>query len=834
MRFQSTLFSLAILLSLCLGCSTSIAFAQEAIFPLKGNPVLESSPAVIQALEEAEGSGEKGFKRNFPKLCATPTAFAVSSMTPPTCKEADGGFSMQINGAIPPYDVYQDGDLIYSATTDETFDFDNLLAGAYFMMLIDAEGTIYETGVELDNAETEAIPRDNWFVEPVFCSENGRISKAFLGPLLRQYRVYDQAGDQQGEFEAGVVNELFLAAGTYYLRAQDAETACRAYYIFEIKEEITLNFPLIEDFSTADHYPDPLIWSDDLALINDNYAWNAPTVGVATLDGLNQYGLPYEAAESTAGTILIDGEADRLTSRPFCAGEIDIFETSFLYLKFQYQPQGYGDYPNPGDSLFVEVKGPSGQWFSIFGVDGYTSDQAETPFIDTTLTIVTDTLAFDGLQFRFRNKATISGSNDHWNIDYVILDDEVGNYPNVQDVGFSKNAPDMLKRYTQMPWSQFYNDVDTEVADAADVPIQVRNNFDVTTNRSLSHKITEVCSGDIVYSYDAGIADVLGAIDGEVSTSVVFIDNDVKTALNDFIIDNALDQKDSVIFENQWVLSVEGAGSDLNANNDTVYQYQTFFNSFAYDDGTAEKAYGLYGIGAEMAYQYIVNQDDHLNALQICFVNQNSNVSGNEFSLKVWKNISAGTNEGELIYEQSDNTPNYLGQVNGFWTYAFDTPLAVNAGDTLYIGVTQEANDWLNFGFDSNENSTEYFYINYAGNWEESIFPGSVMMRPVFGNSLPDDVNVGIEEHFTYGEDIVLYPNPATDQLYIRALDTSGNSSNLSNDTTAWFYDALGRLAYSTPLDQTVLDISDLAAGLYIVRLTQNGQNKGQAKFVKE
>lgn len=72
-----------------------------------------------------------------------------------------------------------------------------------------------------------------------------------------------------------------------------------------------------------------------------------PTIGVATFDGLNQYGLPYNKSQITNY-----GVADHLTSKPLDLSGLGAADS--VYLSFFYQPQGIGDWPNAKDSLQVE------------------------------------------------------------------------------------------------------------------------------------------------------------------------------------------------------------------------------------------------------------------------------------------------------------------------------------------------------------------------------------------------------------------------------------------------------------------------------------------------
>ncbi|MBU0763961.1 MAG: T9SS type A sorting domain-containing protein, partial [Bacteroidetes bacterium] len=72
----------------------------------------------------------------------------------------------------------------------------------------------------------------------------------------------------------------------------------------------TLTIPFFDDFADIQVYPDANLWSDCYAFINSEYPVDPPTIGVATLDALNQYGMIYSNANSTGFC------ADTLTSLP--------------------------------------------------------------------------------------------------------------------------------------------------------------------------------------------------------------------------------------------------------------------------------------------------------------------------------------------------------------------------------------------------------------------------------------------------------------------------------------------------------------------------------------
>ena len=161
------------------------------------------------------------------------------------------------------------------------------------------------------------------------------------------------------------------------------------------------------------------LWVDNFAYVNNTYPINPPTLGVATLDGLDQYGQPYNnSSNSTYGT------ADYLTSKPINLSGLS--EGDSIYLSFYYEPQGYGDYPDVIDSLIVEFRDNGGTWNQMWYDTGW-SDPNAVPdtFAQVMIEMPTLTTAasffYNTFQFRFRNKASLYGNNNHWHIDYVKL-----------------------------------------------------------------------------------------------------------------------------------------------------------------------------------------------------------------------------------------------------------------------------------------------------------------------------------------------------------------------------------------------------------------------------
>ena len=75
-------------------------------------------------------------------------------------------------------------------------------------------------------------------------------------------------------------------------------------------DTVFVKLPFFDDFSTISIWPLPERWADNYAFVNTDYAKNALTVGVATLDAIDETGALYADAGS------YPFEADKLTSQP--------------------------------------------------------------------------------------------------------------------------------------------------------------------------------------------------------------------------------------------------------------------------------------------------------------------------------------------------------------------------------------------------------------------------------------------------------------------------------------------------------------------------------------
>ena len=158
------------------------------------------------------------------------------------------------------------------------------------------------------------------------------------------------------------------------------------------------------------------------------------------------------------------------------------------------------------------------------------------------------------------------------------------------------------------------------------------------------------------------------------------------------------------------------------------------------------------------------------------------------------------------------------------WVLVTDTFRSMHGGERfITIGnfFSNEQSDTLLFNPNPNPpsgNYRAYYYID-----DVSV---------VALDSVPS--GVGITEQEALGFEV--YPNPATDVVRFRVLDSSARSSV---GMTVGVLDAVGRVLRYTTLtrgtqDDHAVDISALPTGIYFLELTNTEGRKAVRKFVKE
>ena len=216
----------------------------------------------------------------------------------------------------------------------------------------------------------------------------------------------------------------------------------------------TLSLPFWDDFSYEGGFPNPEIWiNSPNVLINYSLGIKPPTLGVATFDGATANGGIYNANPELVGI------ADSLVSKPVNLSTLGPGEINSVYLSFFWQFYGFPEIPDAEDSLRLFFKNQQNEWEVI---DVFDRDRAiSNDTFQQVIYKVEPRFLHSAFQFKFENKARLSGSYDSWHIDYVYLNKG----RSVNDLAYLDRAitrpPDYIfDGYSAVPIEQFVSDPD--------------------------------------------------------------------------------------------------------------------------------------------------------------------------------------------------------------------------------------------------------------------------------------------------------------------------------------------------------------------------------------
>lgn len=538
--------------------------------------------------------------------------------------------------------------------------------------------------------------------------------------------------------------------------------------------------------------PESAHWKNQEIYVNNTYPIRPPSIGVATFDGIDSTGYPYNFNIATS-----QGLADRLNSTPFDLTSYSPVDDS-LYFSFYYQPTGLGNSPEPEDSLKLEFKDKNGVWKRVWGKSGFQLT-ADSLFYRKVIPIVDSSYFHANFEFRFTNYATLSGNLDHWHIDYVRIDKSADT--TISDITWVYPGKSLFNEYQQIAFKHyngqaadyFKNSIRNLFTSAINVSYDVKIR-DYYTNQLFNVLVSNVQFNPLVINSCLSCVQILNPLIGN---SFSF---PVNGACSKYEIKNV----------------IENISPEPNQLNDTLFYTQIFGDYFAYDDGSAEAAYGLTTAASQLASKFKANVSDTLRAIRIFFNPQVVNSAQvNEFKLIVWA-VDANGKPGIELYRKSVyDTPDYNHQINGYIEYPIDQTLILN--DNFFIGFEQLGTAELNIGFDRNTNSMAKNYYNSTGTWYNTQFPGSWMIRPVFGycSSFITSDNTNVISNI---KEVNFYPNPASNEISFQ--------SNLLKNFEVKIYNQLGTLICDKQLQSgEKIGLNSFANGIYFVQITNATEN---------
>jgi hypothetical protein len=585
-----------------------------------------------------------------------------------------------------------------------------------------------------------------------------------------------------------------------------------------------LRLPFFDDFSTSAVFPDDDLWEDSYAFINSSYPIEPVSIGVATLDAIDDKGNIYATDNDIT-------PSDTLTSNPIDLSEFKGAGQPVTF-SFWYQAGGKGEKPEEKDSLLLEFFSQEDTAWTR------TVWKAETWPTDTFIQVIisiNDSLFQNGFKFRFRNYTSISDNEvtqgrgalsnaDQWHLDYIQLDNRsIEEHTSINDISFIEPLRSTLRYYESVPWSHIDNVITDERLDT--IPIYIRNAYERLTPPNDSTTVTR-------QYYVKDLNENLYFIEPYPNNGITeqFLNNSVIDRGDRFKPYYKQTEADTGLFE----IAAYFRNTEHYKGNDTVKRIEKFLDYYAYDDGTAEYGFGISGEssrGSLLAYRFKLYRTDTLRAIDFYFNKTRNNYNATQpFKICIWDNNNGLP--GKLIYpenlEQSPvQYPDSTKGLNQFTRYSLDTLLIVS--DTIFAGWQQTTEEFLNLGYDINNANKKNILTNLTGTWKSfynsPYIEGSLMIRLLFGTKQLTSSLKGIGNY--YEELLNIYPNPAKEYINIKyPLLFSDYPLSVS------IYDLLGKLVYSSGEITPVIDISGFKPGLYILRVSGPDLKPINRKFI--
>lgn len=544
------------------------------------------------------------------------------------------------------------------------------------------------------------------------------------------------------------------------------------------------------------HESDPnAYWADTYAYHNYTHAVNPWTLGVVTFDGLDETGYPYAFGTTQSGY------ADFLTTKTI---DLSSFAPNdSIYLSFLVQRKGFGDQPEAEDSLVLEFYDQAADvWKWIWSTKGGVLNDFQLGHIR-----ITNAAYFNnGFRFRFKNYGGLSGMLDEFHLDYVHLRSGSGYQDTLfKDFAFVYPIGSLVDQYTQVPWEHWVNQP-THMN--PNVKVSVRNGSNIPEN-NLNGNVKVNFSG----TTEGNFTMVAQTLSGN---NINYAPRTTYASLHDFSTGYTFSTTPASNTKTFDIIGSAGAQFPNLALNDSSYTQQVFENVYAYDDGSAEAAYGLSQVQARLALRFEPYQADTLLGVRMCFVPSVNDVSNKLFLLTVW-----GENNGKpgaVLYEDQffyPRTPVYEEGRGIFTDYLLkDIRLPLNGGP-FYVGMRQIDANPLNIGFDMNNpnQSNVFLSLNGGVTWGNSNQPGVPMIRPIFLTA--DNVNLSVGELQQETIDWNVYPNPTGGLVQIDWRSETAFPGAILTD-------AQGRTLLQLGTEELRFDLSDSPSGIYFLRLNNS------------
>jgi hypothetical protein len=588
----------------------------------------------------------------------------------------------------------------------------------------------------------------------------------------------------------------------------------------------SIDLPFIDDFSYAGPYPDRNLWLDKKVFVNNTMAFNPPSVGVATFDGINFNGKPYgQRGEYGTGDTLTSNFINLRTLTNPDGSKRTLGAADSIYMTFFLQPKGLCYEPLEKDSMVLQFKDNSGNWQIVRAIKGfktYIVDDSFPPFVMYFVPITEAKYFFGKFQFRFFNYGQIDGANELWHLDYVKIGvNRRLNNKTLDDLAFVDMPRPLMKRYSSMPWKQAFPNLTTEIDDKFNA--RLYNHFvDQRNPTNTNAKITT--------STGVTAVSTITILDGVNVPPNIFYTSATKTYPTNFISTlgtvPASTENLTVTTENSLVIAGQEGKDTLKSaqRNDIVSRKTVFSNYFAYDDGTAELMYSATGFSQQTAVQFRTNVADTLRGVQFAFpyVRKSYQFLDPKFNIQIWKDSLNTT----PVYEKKNVSPFYVDakvdSIQGITTYRLetktggrDTAIFLAANTTFYVGY-QNVDNQIPIGLDRNSfDKAKYIFTKIGTKWDTiAYYPlGALMIRAVVGpKPVISTSSLAIHE-LPLSEVMSVYPNPASDYLNFDIKKGRDEDYEIS------IFNMVGQLQKREILRGSQISLGNAPTGIYFLKV---------------
>jgi len=605
-----------------------------------------------------------------------------------------------------------------------------------------------------------------------------------------------------------------------------------------------LSLPFWDDFSftpvdvlndTASNVALDSLWQNykqDTVVIKNKTVWinngigiNAPSINVATFDGLDGKHLKYSEV------LINNGLRDSLVSQPIKLGDpsVTVAERNSVYLSFFFQWSGNGEPPDARDYLAVEFRNNVGTWKQVMTIYP-TAEMQESVFYDTLLKVDGDEFFHDNFQFRFRNYGRLSGPYDTWNVDYIYLNKN----RNPDDTSFSDQTiasqpTSLLGDYRAVPYDHFLK-VPTVTPPQFDVYnlLKVNPNDGTPGYTNLTYE-----SQNIFTNYKDGVANITAG--GKYTASIIYNGSDSSdviaplerrtVTLRPFQLPKGDDptqfdpDADSArvkvainMFTGDTFDKFGNYAQDYDLNfvpidfrtNDTLSVDYFLKDYYAYDDGIAEYAAGLTQAGNRAAVRFDMLTTDPDTLVGIDLYVPDYGLPSN-LTVDFFVYADADSLPGDVLYTIPSVTVQRKG-INVFQRVRILEPLLVN--QHFHIGWKAPVGGTLKIGLDMSSSHGDRIFANTNGTWTSGDLEGSLMIRPVFGYG---DIIKGLPEN---PNAFSVYPNPNAGEFFIEGQYDQLTVLSITGQ-------AIPHAALANGDRQKI--VLNAASGLYILKIQQGG-----------